>query len=90
MLHKRGKFLSSSPYLPSAIISQFIWFNIKMQIDKTRDLFSSMSDKALNFVVQLLDRDGKLKVCECLICEFTLTNSEKFKLFQIIHALPKL
>ena len=49
-----------------------------------------LSDKGLNFVGQLFDRDGKLKTCECLKDEFSLTNNEKFKLFQIIHALPKL
>ena len=48
-----------------------------------------MSDKGVNFVAQLFDRDGKLKTCECLKDELSLTNSEKFKLFQIIHALPK-
>ena len=45
--------------------------------------FSSFSDKCLNFVGQHFDRDGKLKD------EFSLTNTEKFDLFQIIHALPK-
>ena len=31
-----GKCLSSSPNLPSAIISQFIWFDKKIKIGKTR------------------------------------------------------
>ena len=51
--------------------------------------FSSLSDKGLNFVGQLFDRDRKLKTCESLKDELSLTNSKKFKLFQIIHALPK-
>ena len=34
ILYKRGKLLSSSPNLPAATISQFIWFNKKIQIDK--------------------------------------------------------
>ena len=89
MLYKWGTFLSSSPNLPSAIISQFIWFNKKIQIDKTHVFFSSLSDKGLNFVGQLFDRDGKLETCECLKDEFSLTNKDKFKLFQIFHALPK-
>ena len=83
MLYKWGKFLSSSPNLPSAIISQF------SQIDETNVFFSSLSDKGLNFVGQLFDRDEKLKTCESLKDELSLTNSKKFKLFQIIHVLPK-
>ena len=51
--------------------------------------FSGFSDKGLNFVRQLFDRYGKLKACECLKSEFSLKNTEKFKLFQIIYALPK-
>ena len=39
MLYKWGKFLSSSPCLPSAIISQLLWFNKKIQIDKTHVFF---------------------------------------------------
>ena len=80
MLFKWGEFLSSSPDLPSAIISQFISFAC---------FFSSFSDKGLNFVWQLFDRDGKFKTCGCLKDDFSLTNTEEFKLFQIIHALPK-
>ena len=51
--------------------------------------FSSLSNKGLNFVGELFDQDGKLETCECLKDEFFLTNNEKFKLFQIIHALLK-
>ena len=49
MLHKWGKSLSSSPNLPSTIISQFNWFNKKIQIDKMQVFFSSLSNKGLNF-----------------------------------------
>ena len=48
-----------------------------------------MSYTGLNSFGQLLVRDGKLKTCECLKDEVSLTNSEKSKLFQVIHALPK-
>ena len=89
MLYKWEKFLSSSPNLLSAIISQFIWFNEKIKIYKMHVFFSGFSDKGLNFVRQLFDRYGKLKTCECLKSEFSLKNTEKFKLFQIIYALPK-
>ena len=89
MLYKSGKFLSSFLNLHSTIISQFIWFNKKIQIDKTHVFFSSLSDKGLNFVDQLFDRTGSSESCEYLKDELSLTNNEKFKLFQIIHALPK-
>ena len=89
MLYGWWKFLSSSPNLPSAIISQFVWFDKKIQIDKMHIFFSSLSENGLNFIDQLFDRDGKLKTFECLKDEFSLTNNEKFKLFQIIHDLAK-
>ena len=38
MLYKWGTFLSS-PNSPSAIISQFIWFSKKIQIDKMHVFF---------------------------------------------------
>ena len=48
-----------------------------------------MSDKGLNFVGQLFNIDGKLKTCERLKDELSLTYSKKFKLFQVIHGLRK-
>ena len=39
----------------------------------------------VNFLVEM----GKLETCKCLKDELSLTNSKKFKLFQIIHVLPK-
>ena len=71
----------SFPNLPLVITSQFIWFNKKVFF------FSSLSVKG--FVRHPFDRGGKLKTCECLKDKFSLTNTKKFKLFQMIHALPK-
>ena len=51
--------------------------------------FSRLSDEGLNFVGQVFDSDGKLKTYECLKDELFLTNSEKFKMFPVIHASPK-
>ena len=39
MLYEWGKFVSSSPNLPLAKISQFIWFSRKTQIDQTPVFF---------------------------------------------------
>ena len=52
----------------------------KFVIGKMHVFFSSFSNKGLNFVGQLFDRERKLKTCECLQDEFSLTN-KKFKLF---------
>ena len=71
----------SFPNLPLVITSQFIWFNKKVFF------FSSLSVKG--FVRHPFDRGGKLKTFECLKDKFSLTNTKKFKLFQMIHALPK-
>ena len=64
------------------MISQFIWFNKKIQVNKTHAFFSSLSDKGLNFVGKLFNRHRKLKTCDCLKEEFSLTNSKKFHYFK--------
>ena len=48
-----------------------------------------MSNKGLNFVGLLFNIDGKLKICDCLKDELSLTKSEELMLFQMILALPK-
>ena len=75
MLYKWGKFLSSSPNLHSAIFHNSSGSIKKIQIGKMHVFFSSLSNKGLNFFGQLFDRDRKLKTCECLKDEFSLTNT---------------
>ena len=46
--------------LPSCIMSNFLWFNKHILIDKKSIFFRYFSDKGLNFVCQLFDNNGSL------------------------------
>ena len=78
-------FLSKTP---SSMLSEFLWFNSCIKIDKKSVHFQAFSQKGLNFVGQLFI-NGKLKTWEDIQSEFNLTKNQKFRWFQIIHALPK-
>ena len=88
MFNNWAKHLLSPVTLPSAIVSQCIWFNKKIQIDKKSVYFSSFAENGLNFVGQLFDGNGKLISWEVLKTQFNLLDRNKFQWLQIIHAIP--
>ena len=45
-----AKCFSCSPYLPSAILSQFLWFNSNIKIDNKSIFISGTARKNINFV----------------------------------------
>ena len=75
--------------VPPAILSQFLWFNSQVQIGNKSVLFSSFSERNINFVGQLFKTDGTVKPWKQLQEEYGLANKLKFKWIQIIHSLPK-
>ena len=75
--------------VPSAILSQFLWFNSQVQIGNKSVFFSSFSERNINFVGQLFKTDGSVKPWKQLQEEYNLANKLKFKWRQIIHSLPK-
>ena len=88
MFNNWAKHLSSPVTLPSTIVSQCIWFNKKIQIDKKSVYLSSIAENGLNFVGQLFDGNGKLISWEVLKTQFNLLDRNKFQWLQIIHAIP--
>ena len=89
IIYRWSKYLSSSPYFPSSIASQFLWLNKDIKIDNKCVIFSNFSKNGINFVGQLFDSDEKLHCSEFLKEKYLLSQNMKFKWFQLIHALPR-
>ena len=60
-------FFSKTPETPSSVLSQFLWYNIYIQIDKGDVHLSRFSQNNLNFVSQLFDSNGSIKAWHLLI-----------------------
>ena len=83
-----GKF-SCQTLVPSAILSQFLWFNSEIQIGNKSVFFPSFSERNISFVGQLFKRDSAVKPWKQLQEEYVLANKLKFKWIQLLHSLPK-
>ena len=84
-----GSKFSCQALVPSAILSQFLWFHSQIQIGNKSVSFSSFSEGNINFAGQLFKTDGTVKPWKQLQEEYGLANKPKFKWIQIIHSLPK-
>ena len=78
MFNNWAKYLSSPVTLPSTIVSQCVWFNKKIQLDKKSVYFSSIAENGLTFVGQLFDGNGKLISWEVLKTQVNLLDRNKF------------
>ena len=81
--------LSCKPITPSAILSQFLWFNSQIVINSESFFFTHLADKGTNFVRNLYNIDGKLKAWNIIKDEFSLNEKHKFQWMQIVNSLPK-
>ena len=61
MITNWAKCLSGSPSLPSAILSQFLWFNSNIKIGNKSVFIPDFASKNINFVSQIFDENGKTK-----------------------------
>ena len=82
-----SSFFASSE-LPSCILSNFLWFNKHILIEKTSIFFRDFSDKGLNFVYQLFDNNGNVKSWSSIKEGFGFSNISNFKWQQLIYTLP--
>ena len=78
----------ASSELPSCILSNFLWFNKYILIEKKSIFFRDFSDKGLNFVYQLFDNNGNVKSWSSIKEEFGFSNISNFKWQQLIYTLP--
>ena len=84
-----SKFSCQTLVVPSAILSQFLWFSSQIEISNKIVFFFSISERNINFVGQKLKTDDAVKPWKQLQEEYGLANKLKFKWIQLIHFLPK-
>ena len=75
------------PVVPSIILSQSLWYNSFIHIDKKPVYFKDFSKCNINFLSQLF-LSNKLKTWNSLKEEFNLTDNMYFKWLQLTHAIP--
>ena len=80
--------LFASSKLPSSILSNFLWFNKHILIEKKPIFFRYFSEKGLNFVYQSFDNNGNIKSWSSFKDEFGFNNFSNFEWQQLIYALP--
>ena len=90
MITNWTKFLSCSPYLPSAILSQFVWFNLNIKIDNKSIFISGFVSKNISFVGQIFHENGKTKSWDYVKSEYNIESKLKYRWIQLTDALPKL
>ena len=94
MLKLRSKYYSSQPSLTSTIISQYLWFNSFIEIDKEIVFIGSFQKNKkkqnthTNFVDDLIKENEKFKTWEQITHEFAIDKNLHFKWVQLVHAIP--
>ena len=85
-----AKCLSGSPSsLPSAILSQCLWFNSNIKIDNKSIFISDFASKNIDFVGQIFHKNGKTKPWDYIKSEYNLESKLKYRWIQLTDVLPK-
>ena len=69
-------------------MSNFLWFNKHILIEKKSIISRYFCDKGLKFVYQLFDNNGNVTSWSSIKEEFGFDNVLNFKWQQLIYALP--
>ena len=75
--------------IPSCILSQYLWYNANIQIDKTSIHFSRFSEKNINYVSQLFNNNGSIKKWHKFKREYNLHQNSYFQWVQLIDSIPE-
>ena len=75
--------------IPSCILSQYLWYNANIQIDKTSIHFSRFSEKNINYVSQLFNNNGSIKKWHKFKREYNLHQNSYFQWVQLIDCIPE-
>ena len=70
-------------------MSQFLWYNIYIQIDEGDVHLSKFSRNNLSFVSQLFNTNGSIKTWYFLKQEYHLKNNSYFQWLQLINSIPE-
>ena len=83
-----AKYYSNQPSLPSTIVSQYLWFNSFIKIDNKVVFHEKFWEKIINFVDDLILKNGKFKTWEQITHEFKIDKNLYFKWILLVHPIP--
>ena len=83
------KYLTRKPKIPSYILSQYLWYNENIQVDKNSVYLVRFSEQSINYVSQLFRPDGSIKKRHELKTEHKLHENSYFQWLQLISAIPE-
>ena len=75
--------------IPSCILSQYLWYNANIQIDKISIHFSWFLEKNMNYVSQLFDNNGSIKKWHKFKREYNLHQNSYFHWVQLIDSITE-
>ena len=90
ILEKWKQYFHMMPTVSSCILNQFLWYNKFLKIDNSVVFFKEFSNKGINFLVQLFDKENKIKSWSVLKEEYNLENKNYFQFLQLIHCIPEI
>ena len=83
-----NNFVHVNPSILSCILNQVLWFNELIQINRKPTFYKKFSSNKINFLMQLVDRNGGFKIWNTLKHEYDLQNNLHFQWMQHISAIP--
>ena len=75
--------------ITSCILSQYLWYNKSIQVDKVSIHFLTFSEKSINYVSQLFSDNGSIKKWHEFKREYNLHESSYFKWLQLVDSIPE-
>ena len=75
--------------IPSCILSQYLWYNWNIQVDKTSIHFSRFSEKNINYVSQLFNNIDSIKKWHKFKGEYNLHQNSYFQWVQLTALFQK-
>ena len=87
MITNWAKCFSCSLYLPSAILSQFLWVDSNINIDNKSIFISGFTSNNINFVGQIFHENGETKSWDYTESEYNLESKLKYRWIQLTDAL---
>ena len=77
--------------IPSCIMSQYLWYNANIKVDKTSIQCSwfSQKKKKKNYISQLFNNNCSIKKCHEFKREYDLHQNSYFQWAQLIDSIPE-
>ena len=75
--------------IPSYILSQYLWYNKSVQVDKASIYFLTFSEKSISYVLQLFSDNSSIKKWHEFKREYSLHESSCLKWLQLVDSIPE-